>query len=137
TIGETLAGSNRPFVVTSGTALVRPGVLATEEIASAHDITKFPRVSEIAGLAFAAKGVRATTVRLSPSVHGEGDVHGFVPIMVNIARQKGVSAYIGEGLNRWNAVHRLDAAQLYRLVLEQGEAGARYHAVGDESITLK
>lgn len=136
-IGEVLAGSGKPFIVTSGTALVSPGVLATEEMASNHDVNIFPRVSEIAGLAFAAQGVRAMTIRLSPSVHGEGDLHGFVPILVGTARQKGAVAYIGDGQNCWNAVHRLDAAHLYRLALEQGEAGARYHAVGDEAITLK
>jgi len=136
-IGTTLAGSNRPFIVTSGTALVNPGVLATEEMAINRDVSKFPRVSEIAGLAFAGQGVRAAALRLSPSVHGEGDHHGFIPILINIAREKGVAAYIGDGLNRWNAVHRLDAVHLYRLALERGEAGARYHAVGDEAITVK
>jgi nucleoside-diphosphate-sugar epimerase len=135
-IGWVLAGSNRPFLVTSGTALVSPGRLATEDMVSAHDREKFPRVSEDAGLAFVAQGVRAMVIRLSPSVHGEGDIHGFVPILVNTARTKGVAAYIGEGLNHWNAVHRLDAVRLYRLALERGEAGARYHAVGDEAITL-
>ena len=137
TIGSTLAGSNRPFVVTSGTALVRPGILATEDMASNHDTNRFPRVSEMAGLAFASKGVRATAIRLSPSVHGEGDHHGFIPILINIARQKGVVAYIGDGQNRWNAVHRLDAAHLFRLALEKGDAGTRYHAVSDEAITVK
>ncbi|GAB4051761.1 SDR family oxidoreductase [Spirosoma litoris] len=137
TMGAVLAGSNRPFIVTSGTALVRPGTLATEDMSSQPDPERFPRVSESAGLAFATQDVRATTIRLSPSVHGEGDAHGFIPILSNIARQKGVAAYIGEGLNRWNAVHRLDAARLFRLALEHGEAGARYHAVGDEAITLK
>lgn len=137
TIGSALAGSNRPFIVTSGTALVRPGVLATEEMESKHDTEQFPRVSESAGLAFAGKGVRAMAVRLSPSVHGVGDLHGFVPMLINIARQKGEAAYIGDGLNRWNAVHRLDAVRVFRLALERGEAGARYHAVGDEAITLK
>ncbi|QMW03469.1 SDR family oxidoreductase [Spirosoma foliorum] len=137
TMGAVLASSNRPFIVTSGTALVRPGVLATEDMSNQPDPARFPRVSESAGLAFAVQGVRATAIRLSPSVHGEGDAHGFIPILINIARQKGVAAYIGEGLNRWNAVHRLDAAHLYRLALEHGEAGARYHAVGDEAITLR
>jgi nucleoside-diphosphate-sugar epimerase len=137
TIGSALAGSRRPFVVTSGTALVSPGMLATEDMISNPDAQKSPRVSESAGLTFASQGVRASAVRLAPSVHGEDDAHGFVPILINIARTKGVSAYIGDGLNRWNAVHRLDAAQLFRLALENGEAGTRYHAVGDESITLK
>jgi nucleoside-diphosphate-sugar epimerase len=136
-MGEALEGSDKPFIITSGTALVKPGVLATEDMESSHDVTKFPRVSETVGLAFAAKGVRAMAIRLSPSVHGEGDHHGFVPILVATARQKGVVAYVGDGQNCWNAVHRLDAAHLYRLALESGEAGARYHAVGDEAITLK
>ncbi len=137
TMGAALAGSNRPFLVTSGTALVRPGTLATEEVDSEHDKERFPRVSESAGLAFVEQGVRAGVIRLSPSVHGEGDQHGFVPMLINIARQKGVAAYVGEGSNRWNAVHRLDAVRLYRLALEHGEAGAKHHAVGDEAISLK
>ena len=137
TIGSTLAGSNRPFVVTSGTAFVRPGSLATENMASTHDINQYPRVSETTALAFTSKGVRTAVIRLSPSVHGEGDRHGFIPVLVGIARQKGVAAYIGDGQNRWNAVHRLDAAHLYRLALEGGDAGAIYHAVGDESLTVK
>jgi nucleoside-diphosphate-sugar epimerase len=136
-IGSALAGSGKPFIVTSGTALVKPGVLATEEMASQPDITQFPRVSEFAGLVFASQGVRAMAIRLSPSVHGEGDKHGFVPILVATARQKGVVTYIGDGQNCWNAVHRLDAAYLYRLALERGEAGARYHAVGDEAVTVR
>lgn len=137
TIGTVLAGSSRPFLITSGTALVNPGILATEDMASQIDPAVFPRVSERVGLALVDKGVHAATIRLAPSVHGEGDLHGFVPILVNTAIQKGVSAYIGEGLNRWNAGHRLDAVHLYRLALEKGEAGARYHAVGDEGIALK
>lgn len=137
TLGNVLTGSHKPFIVTSGTALVKPRVLVTETMDSQHDKSKFPRVSESAGMAFADKGVRAMAIRLSPSVHGQGDLHGFVPILVRTAREKGVAAYIGDGENRWNAVHRLDAAHLYRLALEKGQAGLRYHAVGDESISLK
>lgn len=137
TIGSTLAGSNRPFIVTSGTALVSPGSMATEDKVSTVDRNVYPRMSEAAGDATVGLGVRTSAIRLSPSVHGEGDLHGFVPILIKTAREKGVAAYIGDGLNRWNAVHRLDAVQLYRLALENGVAGAKYHAVGDEGVTIK
>ena len=134
TIGNALAGSGRPFVVTSGTLLLRrQGPLATE--ADAAD-SNFPRKSEAAGLRTAAQGVRVSVVRLPPSVHGDGD-HGFVPHLIAIAREKGVSAYIGDGLNRWPAVHRLDAAHLYRLALEKGAAGARYHGVADQGVPFR
>jgi nucleoside-diphosphate-sugar epimerase len=136
TIGEVLAGSNRPFVVTSGTALVSPGRLATEDIIPPFN-PAWPRASEQAKDAVAKLGVRAAAIRLSPSVHGDDDKHGFVPILVNIAIEKKFSAYIGEGTNRWNAVHRIDAAHLYRLALENAEAGARYHAAAEEAITVK
>ncbi|SDD38061.1 Nucleoside-diphosphate-sugar epimerase [Mucilaginibacter pineti] len=136
TIGEVLAGSNRPFIVTSGTALVSPGKLATEEIIPLFN-PAWPRASEQTADAVAELGVRAASLRLSPSVHGEGDHHGFIPILVNIAREKGFSAYIGEGINRWNAVHRLDAAHLFRLALENAVPSARYHAAAEEAITVK
>jgi nucleoside-diphosphate-sugar epimerase len=80
--------------------------------------------------------VNVAIVRLSPSVHGAGD-HGFVPTLINVAREKGASAYIGDGLNRWPAVHRLDAAHLFRLVLEKGSAGATYHGVADEGVPVR
>ena len=123
------------MIVTSGTALLAPGRLATEE-AVAPSASAFPRVSEQAAFAFTDKGVRVSAVRLPPSVHGDGD-HGFVPLLIGLAREKGVSAYIGEGLNRWPAVHRLDAAQAYRLVLEKGVSGGRYHPVADEGVPFK
>ncbi|MEZ2440533.1 SDR family oxidoreductase [Chitinophaga sp. RCC_12] len=136
TIGDVLAGSDRPLIVTSGTALVSPGKLATEDIIPPFN-PAWPRASEQAADKVAALGVRTAVIRLSPSVHGDDDEHGFVPILVNIAREKGVSAYTGDGQNRWNAVHRLDAAHLYRLALENAESGARYHASAEEAITVK
>jgi nucleoside-diphosphate-sugar epimerase len=136
-LGSALAGSDRPFVVTSGTALLTPGRLAIEDIVPTFDSHSFPRVaSEVAAASMAARGVRVAVVRLPPSVHGDGD-HGFVPRLIGIAREKGISAYVGDGLNRWPAVHRLDAAHLYRLVLEKGSAGARYHGVADEGVPFR
>ena len=135
--GAVLAGSDRPIVIASGTALVSPGRLATEESASTLTSADFPRVaSEEAATSMATRGVRAALMRLSPTVHGDGD-HGFVPNLINLAREKGVSAYIGDGRNRWNAVHRLDAAHLFRLALEKATAGAKYHAVAEEEIAFR
>lgn len=136
-LGETLAGSGRPFVITSGTAGLAPGRLATEEDAPDPGQAVALRAPlEQAALSFAARGVRVSAVRLPLSVHGEDD-RGFLPALIGIARAKGVSAYTGDGSNHWSAVHRLDAAWLYRLALEAAPAGARLHAVGDEGVPLR
>lgn len=132
-MGEALKGTGKPFIVTSGTLLVAPGRTATEEDAV---VPGFPRVSETAGLAFATRGVRAMAVRL-PQVHGGDGKCGLVNWLLDIARKKGVSAYIGDGANRWSAAHRLDVARLYRLALENGLAGTSYHAVADEGVTAR
>ena len=132
-LGSALEGSDRPILVTSGLARLAQGRAATE--ADVPD-PAFPRKSEAAARALAERGVRAATVRLAPSVHGLGD-HGFIPIVIRLAREKGMSAYFDEGLNRWAGVHRLDAARLYRLVLEQGVTERAYHAVADEGVRFK
>ncbi|AVA22356.1 SDR family oxidoreductase [Rhizobium sp. NXC24] len=136
-LGSALAGSDRRLIVTSGTGLLSPGRLATEDQIPEFGPASFPRVaSEQAVLSIAAKGVRASAMRLPPSVHGVGD-HGFVPILIRIAREKGVSAYIGEGQNLWPAVHRLDAARLYRLALETEAGAARYHGIAEEGVPFR
>jgi nucleoside-diphosphate-sugar epimerase len=137
-LGSALAGSRRPLVITSGTALVTPGTLATEDLRHTPGPGAVPRVASEEGAdSVTSKGVRVAVVRLPPSVHGDGD-HGFVPALINTARQKRASAYIGGGANRWPAVHRLDAASLFRLVVESDfAAGERFHGVADEGVPFK
>ncbi|MGM9480854.1 SDR family oxidoreductase [Roseateles sp. NT4] len=132
-LGEALLGSNRRLVVTSGTALVaagRPFAKETDTPSPHH-----PRVASEQAAALAERGVKVNVVRLPPSVHGEGD-HGFVPLLINLARQKGLAAFIGDGSNRWPAVHRLDAAELFRRVVEQGRPGASYHGSAETGVAF-
>ncbi|KDN18949.1 SDR family oxidoreductase [Amycolatopsis rifamycinica] len=137
TLVETLAGTDRPFVLSSGTPGGAGGT-ATEDTVPGSGTPAAARLgAEEAVLAFAGRGVRGSVVRLPRSVHGEGDHHGFVARLIDIARERGVSAYPGDGANAWPAVHRLDAAVLYRLALEQAPAGSRLHAVGDEGIPVR
>ncbi len=135
-LGSALAVTGKPLIVTAGVALLASERLATEQDAGAAPSEAYPRMSEQAAASATARGAHVSVVRLSPSVHGIGD-HGFVPMLINIARKKGVSAYIGDGANRWAAVPRLDAAPLFRLALEKGIAGANYHGVAEEGIAFR
>jgi nucleoside-diphosphate-sugar epimerase len=137
TMGAALEGSGRPLVVTSGTALVRPGRVVIEEDWPDPSAGVHPRfATAVATRELADRGVRSSIIRPGASVHGEGD-HGFVPYLIGLAREKGVSAYIGDGSNRWPAVHRLDTGHLYRLAVEKAPAGSVLHAVADEGVTTR
>jgi len=144
TIGEALAGSDRPFIIASGTLGVSPGHLATEQDGHGSN----PAVAAWGAgpetrwgtgeltLSLASRGVRSSVVRLPPTNHGDGD-HGFIATLVAIARDKGVAGHIGDGSNRWPAVHRLDSARLFRLALERAPAGSTLHAVADEGVPIR
>jgi len=145
TFGDALAGSDRPFVLASGLLGVAPGRLATERDGHEAD----PAVASLMGggpevrhanaelaLSLAARGVRSSIVRLPPTNHGDGD-NGFMAFLVAIAREKGASGYIGDGANRWPAVHRLDSARLFKLAVEKAPAGSTLHAVADEGVPLR
>jgi nucleoside-diphosphate-sugar epimerase len=135
-IGAALEGSGKPLAVVSGTlALAMLGRPGTEEDVPDPAVPRVP--SEHAAIALARRGVRSSVVRLAPLVHGEGDKAGFVPSLIGIARAKGVSAFVGDGSNRWPAVHRLDAARLFRLAVEAAPAGSRLHGAGEEGVPFR
>jgi len=135
-LGSALIGTDRPLIVTSGTAVVAPGRIATEEDALAGASASIPRVaSEEAAAAVAERGVHVSVVRL-PQVHDQRK-QGLITPMIELARQKGISAFVSDGSNRWPAVHLLDTALLYRLVLEKGSAGACFHAVAEEGVQTR
>jgi nucleoside-diphosphate-sugar epimerase len=135
--GDALAGTDRPLVIASGTLGLAEGRTATEHDGHAAELAVSPRLAnaELA-LSLASRRVRSSVVRLAPTVHGDGD-NGFIAVLVAIAREKGVSGYIGEGRNRWSAVHRLDAAQLFRLAVEQAPAATTLHGVAEEGIAIR
>jgi len=136
-LGSALVGSNRPLLVTSGIGILPTRRLLTEDVAPGTGSHAHPRAaSEQAAVALLDQGVNAGIIRLPPSVHGAGD-HGFVPTLIALARRTGVAAHVGDGSNRWPAVHRLDAARLYRLAVEKARAGARWHGVADGGVPFR
>ncbi|WP_330177555.1 SDR family oxidoreductase [Streptomyces sp. NBC_01498] len=138
TFGDALAGTDRPFVLASGVIGFAPGRVATERVVPSVDESPsaIRSATARAALALAARGVRSSVVRLAPTCHGDGD-NGFLATLVAIARTKGVSGYIGEGANRWPAVHRLDAARLFRLAVDGAPAGSVLHGVAEEGIPIR
>lgn len=136
-IGTALEGSGKPFVMSSGTALLQPGRVGTEEDTAPPESFGAVRArNEDAAVALADRGVRSAAVRFSPTVHDRGD-KGFVSMLIGTAREKGFAAHVGDGANRWPAVHRTDAARLVRLALESAPAGSRLHAVADEGVPFR
>jgi nucleoside-diphosphate-sugar epimerase len=136
-LGEALVGSDRPLVSTSGLLVMQAGQVSKElDPADPDAVASFRIPGEQACLAFADRGVRSSVVRLAPTVHGPGD-YGFIPKLIAAARRNGVSAYIDEGANRWPAIHRQDAATLFRLAVEKAPAGSALHGAGENAITLE
>jgi nucleoside-diphosphate-sugar epimerase len=144
TFGEALAGSGRPLVIASGTLGLAPGRVATEQDGQAADGAmahagggpQIRRGTALLTVSFAARQIRSSVVRLPPTVHGDGD-HGFMATLVGVARERGVSGYVGDGSNRWPATHRFDAAHLFRLALENAPAGSTLHAIAEEGVPIR
>ncbi|MGW2641906.1 SDR family oxidoreductase [Streptomyces sp. NPDC001348] len=136
--GDALAGTGRPFVLASGVAGLAPGRVATERDMPAYDGSpvSIRAVTAQEVLGFASRGIRSSVVRLSPTCHGEGD-NGFMAMLVALARERGFSGYLGDGTNRWPAVHRLDAAHLFRLAVERAPAGAVLHGAAEEGVAIR
>jgi nucleoside-diphosphate-sugar epimerase len=143
-LGDALAGSERPFLIASGTLGVAAGRIATEQDGHGPDTaaaawgegprTRWATAEHV--LSLGSRGVRSSVVRLPPTNHGDGD-NGFIATLVGIAREKGISGYVGDGTNRWPAVHRLDSARLFGLALEQAPVGSTLHAVADEGVPIR
>lgn len=142
TLGRALAGSDRPFVLASGVAGLTVGRTATENDGLVPDAivranpVGIRAATALLALSLRGVGVRSSVVRYAPTVHGEGD-HGFVAALVGIARERGVAAYVGDGANRWPAVHRDDAARVTRLAVESAPSGSVLHAVGEEGVAFR
>ncbi len=133
--GDVLEGTGKPFVFASGVAGLAPGRVLTEADASPHSGPDSPRGgSEHLALSFADRGIRPVSARFSPTVHGTGGDHGFIAVLAGVARERGAAGYIGDGGNRWPAVHRLDAARMVRLGFENAPAGSVLHAVAEEGV---
>lgn len=135
-LGEGLKGTQNPLVVTAGIAMISPGKLALETDKAQPSSKEYPRASEETVDKLMDEGINASVVRLSPSVHGPGD-YAFIPELIKIAKKSGFSAFPGDGRNRWSAVHRLDAASLFRLAIENPSQGARYHGAAEEGVEFK
>ena len=136
TFAEVFAGSTRPIIVTGGFGILPAGERFTEA-SRPPVIPGFPRASEQTAFALAERGLQASVVRNPRSVHGQGERHGFVPMLAAVAREKGLSAYVDDGQNLWPSVHRADAARVYRLALERGGRGEAFHAVAEEGVPFR